>query len=148
MKLLAVIAATLLVIQPASACVLYGFSMSRKLPAKWESKPLVARVQPLELVRPSWARDDNWFSTRRIRVRVVEALKGFSEGEIFVVQVGWGDSRCSESYDKTTFEELAKGTYYVGGDFQTIGGFAGQNFRIIGGERVFSSFWRWQDYKD
>lgn len=150
MKLLAMIAATLLVIQPASACVIYGFSMSPKLPAKWESKPLVARVQPLELVRPSWARDDNWLSTGRIRVRVVEALKGFSEGEIFVVQVGWDEDRCGERFlnDKAKFEELAKGTYYVGGDFQTIGGFAGQDFRIIGGEKVFFSFWRWQDYKD
>ncbi|MCC8966184.1 hypothetical protein H8A95_28635 [Bradyrhizobium sp. Pear76] len=149
MKLLAVIATTLLVARPVSACVVSGVPMSPNLPTKWESKPQVARVQPLELARPSWARDDSWPATGRIRVRVVEALKGFNEGQIFVVQIGWDEDRCGQRFlnDKAKFDEFAKGTYYVGGHFETIGGFAGQDFRIIGGETVFVSFWLWRDFK-
>ncbi|MBR0872273.1 hypothetical protein JQ633_18050 [Bradyrhizobium tropiciagri] len=150
MRLFVLIVTTLLVVRPAPACVLYGpGSMSPKLPTRWESKSLVARVQPLKLVRPDWAHDDSWRETGRIRVRVIEALRGFNEGQIFVVRTGWEGDRCGRLFpnDKAKFEEFAKGTYYVGGDFRTIGGFAGQDFRVIGGEKVFLSFWRWEDYK-
>ncbi|MCK1391495.1 hypothetical protein [Bradyrhizobium sp. 1] len=150
MRLLVLIATTLFVIRPTPACVLYGPGpMSPDLPTRWESKPLVARVQPIELVRPNWAHDDSWRETGRIRVRVIEALKGFNEGQVFTVQTGWDGERCGWHFpnDKAKFEEFAKNNYYVGGEFRTIGGFAGQDFRMIGGEEVFMSFWSWQDYK-
>ncbi|WP_092124177.1 hypothetical protein [Bradyrhizobium erythrophlei] len=149
MKLSVLIATTLLVIRPASACTAQPSPMSPNLPTKWESKPLVARVEPLELVRPSWARDDSWPDTGRIRVRVLEALKGVNEGQIFIVQIGWDEDRCGAHFpnDKAKFEEFAKRSYYVGGEFQTIGGFVGEDFRTIGGEKVFMSVWSWQDYK-
>ncbi|QPF86076.1 hypothetical protein IC762_07180 [Bradyrhizobium genosp. L] len=147
MKPFVLFAAPLLIMQPASACLLQPSPMSLDLPMKWESKPLVARVEPLELVRPFGAQDDSWSDTGRIRVRVVEALKGLEEGQIFVVQTSW-DGQCGWSFpnDKTKFEEFAKRSYYIGGEFQVFGGFVVSDFRVIGGERLFLSFWSWQDF--
>ncbi len=68
------------------------------LPATARSEPVVARVEPLELLDPPYSVPDDWKLTPRIRVRVVEAIKGVREGQTFVV-----DSRgtsCDQTFPR------------------------------------------------
>ena len=80
--------AMLTVVQPASACrspLHQTATLLKELPATAQDEPVVAVVEAIELLPPPWKKDDHWEDSPRVRVRVVEAIKGVTEGQHFVV---------------------------------------------------------------
>ncbi|MFH0298192.1 hypothetical protein AAFX91_13305 [Bradyrhizobium sp. 31Argb] len=93
--------ALLAVVQPAMACrhvQWHTNTLLDSLPAGARGEPVIARVEPIQLLRPPWVNGDDWTSTPLIRVRVIEAIKGVQEGQTFVV-----DSRgtsCDQAFPR------------------------------------------------
>ena len=91
--------AMLSLVQPAVACrnpLGQTDTLLNELPANAQNEPIVAVVEAIELLPPPWKKDDNWEDTSRVRVRVVEAIKGVTEGQRFVVDTG--GTSCEPSF--------------------------------------------------
>lgn len=93
-----------------------------ELPEDARNEPVVARVEPIELLRPPWKNDDDWGSTPWVRVRVIEAINGVNEGQTFVVDTR--GSSCDQYFPRSEalFQaHLAGKRYYIAGQFEQSG---------------------------
>jgi hypothetical protein len=129
------IAALLLMITPSIACrdaQWESATVLNALPKGAELEQVVARVEVIELLKPSWVTSDDWKSTPRIRVRVVEAIKGVQQGQEFIVETG--GTSCDQAFrrNEPKFE-----TYRI--NWRPY--IAGQFIRVDTGEAVFRGAW-------
>src|SRR5262245_34871534 len=96
------IAALVLAVEPSSACRGAQYETSTvlgDLPAAAQTEPVVARIKILEVLRPTWVTTDDWSYSPRIRVLVVEAIKGVEARQVFVVDtIG---TSCDQSFPRS-----------------------------------------------
>jgi hypothetical protein len=107
---------------PSRACRVAGSGTStvlESLPEEAKSEPVVARVEIIELLDPKQFIDpDHWKYTSRVKVRVVEAIKGVRQDETFVVETRGTD--CDDAFprDKPKFETYRSFWHpYIAGQF-------------------------------
>jgi hypothetical protein len=115
---------TLLIATTGSAMACRGLqwntsTLMSELPPTAQNEPVVARVEPIELLNPPWSTPENWKFTPRIRVRVVEAIKGVNEGQIFVVDTR--GTSCDQYFERGEQTYLAGKRYYIAGQFEQSG---------------------------
>jgi hypothetical protein len=131
--------ATLAVVQPARACrspLSHTVTLLDKLPTTAQAEPVVAVVEAIELLPPPWKKDDNWGDTPRVRVRVVEAIKGAQEGERFVVDTR--GTTCDQSFTRNDLyfqTHVTNRRFFIAGQFEVSGH----------GDIVFGGLWRRDD---
>jgi hypothetical protein len=129
------IAALLLTVTPSIACrdSKWGsVTVWNTLPAGAELEQVVARVEVIELLKPSWVTTDDWKSTHRIRVRVVDAIKGVQQGQTFIVETRGTSCDDTFPHNEPKFE-----TYRINWRPYV----AGQFIRGDTGEAVFQGAW-------
>jgi hypothetical protein len=80
------VTAILLGVVPSMACRDGGISLLDTLPATAQQEQVVAKVELIELLREPWVTTDDWKDTGRVRVRVIEAIKGVHDGQVFIVE--------------------------------------------------------------
>jgi len=138
--ILLAIVALLVMALPSRACLLAASETSTvlaSLPEEAKSEPVVARVEIIELLDPKQFVDpDHWKYTSRVRVRVVEAIKGVQQDETFVVETRGTD--CDDAFprDEPKFE-----TYRSHWRPYIAGQFYGTNMHGES-ETVFKGAWR------
>jgi hypothetical protein len=101
-----------------------------KLPAAAQAEPVVAVVEAINLLPPPWAKDDNWGSTSRVRVRVVEAVKGVQEGQSLVVDTR--GTNCDQRFLRNELQfqtDIAKRRFFIAGQFEVSGSVFGGQWR-------------------
>jgi hypothetical protein len=131
--------AMLAVVQPARACrnPFNGTAtLLDKLPTTAQAEPVVAAVEVIELLPPPWKKDDNWGSTPRVRVRVVEAIKGVQEEQRFVVDTR--GTNCDQYFTRNELyfqTHVANRRFFIAGQFEVSGY----------GDTVFGGQWRRDD---
>jgi hypothetical protein len=119
---LGVVALLIRAVNPTMACRGPQWETStllNTLPLTAQNEPVVAQVEPIELLNPSWSIPEDWRSTPRIRVRVVEAIKCVHEGQTFVVD-SLGTS-CDQSFPRNNprFQVyMANWRPYIAGHFE------------------------------
>jgi hypothetical protein len=129
-------AALLLAVEPSMACRDPRSGTSTvldALPAAALLEEVIARVEVIELLRPPWIIVDDWKYTPMIRVRVVEAIKGVHEGQIFTLQTG--GTSCDDAFPRNEpkFEAYAINWHpYVAGRLERAGS----------GEPIFRGAWK------
>ena len=86
------------------------------LPPTAQNEPVIARVEPLELVDPQ---HPDWTFTPLIRVRVVEAIKGVQQGQTFVVDsLGLSCDQDFPRYDPKFQARMTDWRPYIAGHFE------------------------------
>jgi hypothetical protein len=137
MKRLVLLFLTMLAfVQPARACrtsLNFTVTLLDLLPAAAQAEPVVAVVEAINLLPPPWAKDDNWGSTPRVRVRVVKAIKGVQEGQSLVVDTR--GTSCDQSFLRNELQfqtDIAKRRFFIAGQFEDSGY----------GDTVFGGQWR------
>ena len=89
------------------------------LPATARQEQVVARVELLELLREPWAITNELKDTGRVRVRVIEAIKGVHNGQLLIVE---GRSNfCDQAFplNDPRFESYMKSWRpYIAGRFE------------------------------
>jgi hypothetical protein len=126
------VTAIVLGVVPSTACRDVGFSFLDALPATAQQEQVIAKVELIELLREPWAITDDWKDTGRVRVRVVEAIKGVHEGQVFIVEGRY--AFCDQAFprDEPRFEAHMKNWRpYVAGQFE----------KTDAGEPVFRGMW-------
>ncbi|WP_342711758.1 hypothetical protein AAFG13_08635 [Bradyrhizobium sp. B124] len=109
---------TLAMVQPADACssaVEYPHTLLDRLPSTALKQSVVAVVEPIDLLPPRWAEGDAWGTTPLVKVRVLEAVQGVSEGQTFVVNLGgW---MCGGLVSRNSLLVAGKRHFYIAGQF-------------------------------
>jgi hypothetical protein len=127
--------AMLTVVQPASACrspLHQTATLLKELPATAQDEPVVAVVEAIELLPPPWKKDDHWEDSPRVRVRVVEAIKGVTEGQHFVVDTQ--GTTCDQVFPRSGsyfHSHVMNRRFFIAGQFKASGY----------GDTVFSGRW-------
>jgi hypothetical protein len=107
------------------ACRDTGMSFFDTLPATALQKQVVAKVELLELLREPWVTTDDWKDTGRVRVRVVEAIKGVHDGQVFIVEARSKFYFCDQAFPRNPppwFEAHMKSWRpYIAGRFEKTG---------------------------
>src|SRR5262245_66314559 len=114
------VTAILLGVVPSMACRDGGISFFDTLPATAQQEQVVAKVELIELLREPWAITDDWKDTGRVRVRVIEAIKGVHDGQVFIVE-GRPIPLCNQAFPRNDprFEAHMKSWRpYVAGRFE------------------------------
>ncbi|WP_420964909.1 hypothetical protein [Bradyrhizobium sp. B120] len=109
---------TLAMVRPADACssgVEYPQTFLDRLPSSALTQSVVAVIEPIELLPPRWAEGDAWGTTPLVKVRVIEAVQGVSEGQTFVVNIGgW---MCGGKVSRNSLLVVEKRHFYITGQF-------------------------------
>jgi hypothetical protein len=102
----------------ALACRSLGESstLMRALPDEVRSEPVIAKVEVIELLADNWDPSGKGPASRRVRVKVIEAINGVRVGETFIVNTG--NSSCSQRIDRAAWKaaSAANRRYYIAGN--------------------------------